>query len=147
MTILPEPGIKNVIIKKEFLKRVTNDNNRILRFRIVAEDKNRKSAYSSNLAVQSGQVSTGIGYVKPDSVSNTIQVGWSLGDVSTQILYDIFVGFDSSLPTYKTTTASTTYLLSKTGTTSVRVIIQASSTNPELNPSLEIYDSGTVSLV
>jgi len=51
------------------------------------------------------------------------------------------------LPTYKTTTASTTYLLSKTGTTSVRVIIQASSTNPELNPSLEIYDSETVSLV
>jgi hypothetical protein len=147
MAITPDPGIKNVIIKKDLLKKVTGDNNRIIRFRIVAEDKNRKSAYSSNFAVQSGAVTTGIGFTKPDPVSNTIQIGWSTGQAASQTLYDIFIGFDSSSPIYKTTTGETTYLFAKTGTTSVRVIVQASSIKPELNTDLEIYDSGTVSLV
>ena len=41
MPITPDPGIKNVIIKKELLGKVTSSNQKILRFRIVAEDKNR----------------------------------------------------------------------------------------------------------
>jgi len=62
-------------------------------------------------------------------------------------LYDVFVGFDSSVPTYRATTGSTNYSFLKTGTTSVRAIVQVSSINPTLNSALTIYDSGTESLV
>lgn len=74
-------------------------------------------------------------------------VNWSSGDVSTQIMYDVFVGFDSSAPAFRATTGSTNYSFLKTGTSSVRVIIQVSSINPALNEDLIIYDSQVVSLV
>lgn len=144
MPIVPDPGIKNVVIKKDLLKKVTGDNKRIIRFRIVSEDKNRKSAYSPNFAVASQTVSPGFGDL--NILGNTVIVNWG-AEVSTQILYDVFVGFDSSVPAYKSTTGSTTYSFLKTGTTSVRVVVQVSSINPVLNEDLEIYDSGIVSLV
>lgn len=144
MPIVPDPGIKNVVIKKDLLKKVTGDNKRIIRFRIVSEDKNRKSAYSPNFAVTSQTVLPGFGDL--NILGNTVIVNWG-AEVSTQILYDVFVGFDSSIPVYKATTGSTTYSFLKTGTASVRVVVQVSSINPKLNEDLEIYDSGIVSLV
>lgn len=147
MPITPDPGIKNVIIKKELLGKVTSSNQKILRFRIVAEDKNRKSAYSPIFSTQSSDIIPGIGRIVRDPDSNTILVNWSSGDVSTQILYDVFIGFDSAAPAYRTTTGSTSYLFLNTGTTSVRVVVQVGSINPILNADLEIFDSGTFSLV
>lgn len=147
MPITPDPGIKNVIIKKELLGKVTSSNQKILRFRIVAEDKNRKSAYSPIFSTQSSPIIPGIGRIVKDPDSNTILANWSSGDVSTQILYDVFIGFDSAAPAYRTTTGSTSYLFSNTGTTSVRVVVQVGSINPILNPDLKIFDSGTFSLV
>jgi hypothetical protein len=150
MPITPDPGIKNVIIKKELLGKVTSSNQKILRFRIVAEDKNRKSAYSTIFSTQSSDIIPGIGRIIPDPDSNTIEVKWSSGDLSTQALYDVFIGFDLGpldLPVYRTTTGSTSYLFSNTGTTSVRVVVQAESINPVFSEELIIFDSGTFSLV
>jgi hypothetical protein len=145
MANTPDKGIKNVVIKKELLGKVTGSNATIVRFRLVAEDKNRKSAYSQIFVKESGEIFIGVGDI--NVVGNTVIVNWASGEVSTQILYDIFVGFDSSAPTFRATTGSTNYSFLKTGTTSVRVIVQASSINPTLNENLKIYDSGTVSLV
>lgn len=145
MANTPDKGIKNVIVKKELLGKVTGSNATVVRFRIVSEDKNRKSAYSQIFVTESGQVFIGVGDINP--IGNTVFVNWSSGEISTQILYDIFVGFDSSAPTYMATTSSTNYSFLKTGTNSVRVIVQASSINPVLNQDLKIYDSGMVSLV
>jgi hypothetical protein len=145
MANTPDKGIKNVIVKKELLGKVTGSNATVVRFRIVAEDKNRKSPYSQIFVTESGEVFIGVGDI--NVVGNTVIVNWASGEVSTQILYDIFVGFDSSAPTFRATTGSTNYSFLKTGTTSVRVIVQVSSINPTLNEDLKIYDSGTVSLV
>jgi hypothetical protein len=145
MAITPDPGIKNVVIKKQSLGKVTGNNKTVLRFRIVAEDKNRKSAYSPIVFTESEKVEDGTGDLR--QLGNTMFLSWDPGNLSTQILYDIFVGFDSSSPTYRATTGSTNYSFLKTGTTSVRAVVQVSSINPTLNPSLTIYDSGTESLV
>ena len=147
MSKTPDKGIKNVIIKKELLGKVTSSNAKILRFRIVAEDKNRKSAYSPIFSTQSSNIVPGIGRIIRDEDSNTILANWSSGDVSTQILYDVFVGFDSADPVYKATTGSTSYLFLNSGTTSVRVVVQAGSINPAFSEDLIIFDSGTFSLV
>lgn len=145
MTNTPDQGIKNVIVKKELLGKVTGSNATVVRFRLVSEDKNRKSPYSQIFVVESGEVFIGIGDI--NVVGNTVFVNWSSGDVSTQIMYDVFVGFDSSAPAFRATTGSTNYSFLKTGTSSVRVIIQVSSINPALNEDLIIYDSQVVSLV
>lgn len=145
MSNTPDKGIKNVVIKKEFLGKVTGSNATVVRFRIVAEDKNRKSAYSQIFVTESGEVFIGVGDI--NVVGNTVIVNWASGDVSTQIMYDVFIGFDSSAPAFRATTGSTNYSFLKTGTTSVRVIVQVSSINSVLNEDLKIYDSGTESLV
>jgi hypothetical protein len=142
---MSDKGIKNVVIKKELLGKVTSSNARILRFRIVAEDKNRKSAYSKIFITGSEAVVIGNGDI--NIVGNTVLLNWSSGQTSTQIMYDIFVGFDGIVPKYVGSTGSHNYSFLKNGTQSVRAIVQISSLKPVLVDSLEIYDSGIVSLV
>jgi hypothetical protein len=145
MTITPDPGIKNVVIKKELLGKVTENNKTVLRFRIVAEDKNRKSAYSPIFFAESEEINPGTGDL--EQLGNTLLLSWDPGNISTQTLYDVFVGFDSSAPTYRATTGSTNYSFLKTGTTSVRAIVQVSSINPTINETLTIFDSQAKGLV
>lgn len=142
---MSDKGIKNVVVKKELLGKVTSSNSRVVRFRIVADDKNRKSAYSKIFITGSEAVIIGPGDV--NIVGNTVMANWSSGQASTQITYDVFAGFDGAVPSYVGTTASQNYSFLKNGTQSVRVIVQASSINPILTEVLEVYDSGTVSLV
>lgn len=136
---MADKGIKNVIIKKELLGKVTSSNSRVVRFRIVSEDKNRKSAYSKIFITGSEAVIIGPGDI--NLIRNTVMVNWSSGQISTQIVYDVFVGFDGAIPTYIGSTASQNYSFLKNGTQSVRVVIQASSINPVLADYLEVYDS------
>jgi hypothetical protein len=140
-----DKGIKNVVIKKESLGKVTSSNSRIIRFRIVSEDKNRKSAYSKIFIAGSDTVLLGAGDI--NKVGNTILVNWKTTQASIQITYDIFVGFDGATPTYLDSTGSKSYSFLKNGTQSVRVIVQISSNNPQLAEYLEVYDSGLFSLV
>jgi hypothetical protein len=142
---MADKGIKNVIVKKEFLGKVTSSNSRVVRFRIVSEDKNRKSAYSKIFITGSEAVIIGQGDI--NLVGNTVMVNWSSGQISIQIIYDVFAGFDGATPTYIGSTGSQNYSFLKAGTQSVRVVVQASSISPVLTESLEVYDSGTVSLV
>jgi len=151
---MADKGIKNVVIKKEFLGKVTSSNSRVVRFRIVSEDKNRKSAYSKIFIAGSDVIVTGPGDI--NKVGNTILVNWTTGQASIQITYDIFVGFDGATPTYLDSTGSKSYSFLKNGTQSVRVVVQISSTSPKLEDvydqnnvrtnHLEVY-SGTLSLV
>lgn len=143
---MADKGIKNVVIKKEFLGKVTSSNSRVVRFRIVSEDKNRKSAYSKIFITGSDAVVIGAGAI--NKVGNTaILVNWTTGQSPIQITYDIFVGFDGANPTYLDSTGSNNYSFLKNGTQSVRVIVQISSTNPQLADYLEVYDSGLFGLV
>lgn len=57
------------------------------------------------------------------------------------------MGFDGATPSYLGTSGSQNYSFLKTGTQSVRAVVQISSINPVLTENLEIYDSGIVSLV
>lgn len=142
---MADKGIKNVVVKKELLGKVTSSNSRVVRFRIVAEDKNRKSAYSKIFITDSEAVVIGDGDI--NIVGNTILLNWSIGQTSLQILYDVFAGFDGAIPSYVGSTGSQNYSFLKNGTQSVRAIVQVSSITPELTESLEVFDSGTVSLV
>jgi hypothetical protein len=134
-----DKGIKNVVIKKEFLGKVTSSNSRVVRFRVLSEDKNRKSAYSKIFISGSDVVVTGPGDI--NQVGNTILVNWTTRQTSTLITYDIFVGFDGAVPTYLDSTGSNSYSFLKNGTQSVRVVVQISSTSPKLE---DVFDEDNV---
>jgi hypothetical protein len=151
---MADKGIKNVIIKKDLLGKVTSSNARVVRFRLIAEDKNRKSAYSKIFITGSDAVIVGEGDVNP--IGNSIFVNWSVGEGSTQLTYDIFAGFDGAIPTYRGSTSSQNYSFLKQGTQSVRVVVQVSTIDPKkfaevtingiTTNHLDVY-SETVSLV
>jgi hypothetical protein len=141
-----DPGIKNIIVKKELLGKVTSDNGRVARFRLVSEDKNRKSAWSQVFLVNSEIVQVLPGDL--NIVGNTIIVNWSKGSrTSTQEMYDVFVSFDGGAYSNVGISIGTSYSFLKTGTSSVRVLVQIASINPVIKPALKVYDSGVRSLV
>jgi len=143
---MADKGIKNVIIKKDLLGKVTSSNTRVVRFRIVAEDKNRKSPYSQIFITGSDVVIGGPGDI--NIIGNSVLVNWGGdGEFRTQIMYDVFAGFDGQTPKYVGSGGGPGYSFLKNGTQSVRVIVQTSSIEPKLSQDLEVYDSGIVSLV
>lgn len=142
---MADPGIKNVVVKKEFLNKVTSYNTISTRFRIVAEDKNRKSSWSKIYNVSSIPVTILPGDL--NVIGNTVLVNWSQGPLSIQITYDIFAGFDGAPISYVGSSSTTNFSFLKNGISSVSVIVQRSSINPKLVESLRVYASGTRSLV
>ena len=143
---MSDPGIKNIIIKKELLGKITSENGRVARFRLVSEDKNRKSAWSQIFFVNSEPVQVLPGDL--NVIGNTILVNWSKGSrTSTQEIYDVFVSFDGGEYSNVGISVGTSYSFLKTGTSSVRVLVQLASINPEINSQLKVYDSGVRSLV
>jgi hypothetical protein len=69
------------------------------------------------------------------------------GDELNRPSYDIFVKFDSGVFSYHGTSPIHSYSFLNTGTTSVHVKIQISSSIKEVKPGLVIFDSGVLSLV
>lgn len=143
---MADSGIKNVIVKKSLLGKVTSENSRVIRFRLVAEDKNRKSAWSQIFLVESQAINVLPGDL--NIVGNTILVNWSNNsDLTTQINYDIFASFDGGDFSHVGVTGNTSHSFLKNGTSSVRVIVQVASINPVINSTIKVYDSGVRSLV
>lgn len=143
---MADAGIKNVVVKKELLGKVTSENARIARFRLVAEDKNRKSAWSQIFLVNDELVQVLPGDIA--QIGNTILVNWSNGsNPAEQIKYDIFAQYDSGVATHVGTTTGTSFSFLKTGTpTSVTVTVQLASIKPVISLSIKVF-SGTKSLV
>jgi hypothetical protein len=139
-------NIKKVFITNDKLGAIGAGNTYLLRYRIVSEDKNRFSHWSSIYQISGDTVShNNIGDL--NIIGNTISVTWS--DTKVRNSYDIFVAFDnsSSDPVYKSTVNNNTYSFLKTGTTNVKVIVQVGSMDKVIDPDLKIYDSGWESII
>ena len=138
--------IKKVIIKNKNLPSVTFDDNSLfysVRYRIISEDKNRTSQWSPINILSDDSIVAVSGAI---SISPTITTAvW--GDEANWPKYDIFVGFDSAIPTYHGTSPIHTYSVINTGTENIRIVVQVESSKKELSPNLEVYDSGIGSLV
>lgn len=145
---MADAGIKNVIVKKEFLGKVSSENDRVIRFRIVAEDKNRKSAWSQIFLVNGELVQVLPGDIAV--IGSTILVNWSNGsNPAEQIKYDVFVQYDGSATiAHVGTTTGTSFSFLKAGTPqSIRVIVQLASIKPSISASIKIFDSGVRSAI
>lgn len=144
---MADTGIKNVVVKKEFLGKVSSENGRVIRFRLVAEDKNRKSAWSQIFMVNGELVQVLPGDISV--VGNTILVNWSNGsNPAEQIKYDVFVKYDTASEVHVGTTTGTSFSFLKTGTpASIKILVQLSSIKPVISTSIKIFDSGTRSAI
>jgi hypothetical protein len=141
---MADQGIKRVIIKKSSLPAIDfNSVGYMFKYRVISEDRNRTSQWSPINLILDDSITTVSGALQ---ISQTI-ITTVWGDEINRPRYDIFVGFDSQTPQYHGTSQNHMYSFLNTGETNVRVIVQIESSIKQLNENLEIYDSGSESLV
>ena len=141
---MADSNIKKLKIPKSSIPPIDHDTSKYnIRYRIISEDKNRVSHWSpiynsegQNIIVTSGAL----------SITETIITAvW--GDENNHPAYDIFVSFDGDPLFSHGTSLVHSYSFLNQGDTSVRVKVQLVSSKKEIKSSLNIYDSGTESLV
>jgi hypothetical protein len=141
---MADSNIKKLRVLKSSLPPIDHDTEKYnVRYRVISEDRNRVSHWSPiynsdgvDVVVTSGAVS---------KAGNIITAVW--GDQNDFPEYDIFVKFDSSEFFYHGKSKVHSYSFLKTGTTSVRVKVQIISSKKEIKAALNVFDSGTVSLI
>jgi hypothetical protein len=139
-----DANIKKIRILKSSLPPIDHDTLKYnLRYRIVSDDRNRTSHWSPIYNISGETVESVNGSLLV--VQNIISAVWD--DANNYPEYDIFVKFDSEDFFYHGTSKVHSYSFLKTGTTSVRVKVQIVSSKKEIKAALNIFDSGTVSLV
>jgi hypothetical protein len=139
-----DSNIKKLRIPKASLPPIDYDTLKYnTRYRIISEDRNRTSHWSPiynsdgvSLVVTSGAVSR---------AGNVITAVWE--DQNDFPEYDVFVKFDSNDFFYHGKSKVHSYSFLKTGSTTVRVKVQIVSSKKEIKAALNIFDSGTVSLL
>jgi uncharacterized protein (DUF2141 family) len=141
---MADANIKKTRILKSALPAIDHDTLKYnARYRLISEDKNRTSHWSPiynsdgvDIVVTSGAVS---------KTGDVITAVW--GDQNDFPEYDVFVKFDSNDFFYHGKSKVHSYSFLKTGTTTVRVKVQVISSKKEIKAALNVFDSGTVSLI
>lgn len=140
---MADSGIKKVRIPKNQLPPVGDDNEHLIRYRVISDDKNRVSHWSPIFIVpaqDTQQVSGQLIYT-----GGILIAVW--GDELDRPSYDVFVKFDGGSYEYHGTSLTHTYTFLNTGTTSARVAIQVEGINKTRNAALTIFESSVVSVV
>jgi len=121
----PDSGIKKVIVLKSSLPQRSGMNeNYVVRFRIVSEDKNRSSHWSTKYRLPLQSVATVPFSFTASQSSNTVTAVWT-PTIDTKSEFDVYVKWDSGNWEYATTVYSTMFAtIIKDGATSVKVAVQ-----------------------
>jgi hypothetical protein len=140
---MADAGIKKLTIPKNQLPPVGDNNEYVVRYRVISEDKNRYSHWSPIFSATALEIEEVDGELIVSG--NTSTVIW--GDENARPKYDIFVKFDGGSYAYHGTSPIHTYSFINTGTTNVRAAIQVEGINKVRNAELTIFESSIVSLV
>lgn len=142
---MADSGIKKVIIKKSDLPAVGPNNNFMVRYRIISEDKNRVSHWSPRYNLLSQLPTQVNGAV--EITQKTINVIWTdNNDNKNRSAYDIFAKIDNGSFIYYGTTYNNSFSFLNPGGSSVTVAVQIESYKKERNAVLTVYTE-TESLV
>jgi hypothetical protein len=134
---MADQGIKKVVIPRSSLPAVTQNNQHIVRFRIVSEDRNRTSEWSQKFFMSGSTISD---IDSEHSVSGkVVSLVWD--DPNRRAAYDIFAKFDNADFVYITTTSSTSHSFINQATTTFRYAIQVQAIGKVYSPDLVLYES------
>jgi hypothetical protein len=139
-----DSNIKKTRILKSSLPPVDHDTEKYnIRYRIISENRNRTSHWSP---IYNSNGATVVGTTGALSITEEIITAvW--GDENLHPAYDVFVSFNGNAFFWHGTSAVHSYSFLNEGTTTVRVKIQLVSSKKQIKAALNIFDSGTVSLV
>jgi len=143
------PVIKKVIIPRSSLSAVNDNNEYLVRFRVVSDDRNIFSQWSPIFVVPDLPL---VPITSSVQILGT-QVTLTWQDTTQRAAYDIFIKRDTGDYVFATTTTQRSYQFTNTATTSLRYIIQAEGLLQDdqgtkaLNPTLKLFESQPISVV
>lgn len=137
---MADQGIKKVIIPKSSLPSVSSNNEYIVRFRIISEDKNTYSEWSPKFLINGSTISE----IDSDYLisGRVITIVWD--DPDRRAAYDIFLKVGTGEYTYHGSSTATTYSFINPSTSTLQYVIQVQSIDKVYNPSLKIYESEVI---
>jgi hypothetical protein len=119
----PDPGIKKVIVQKSTLPGYFGtDQQYVVRYRIVSEDKNRTSHWSLQYKLDATPQEQIDYSIVVNELNNTVTVVWN--NVKDVKEYDVYSNWDSLGWNYVTTVATTTFASLITGSSTVQIAVQ-----------------------
>ena len=140
-----DANIKKLRILKASLPPTDHDSLAyVLRYRVISDDRNRTSHWSPIYNISASGVISVTGALSV--TTNIITAIWP--NTNNSPSYNVFVSFNGGSFSFSGNTISNSYSFLKTaGATNVRVKVQVASSKKEIKAALNIFDSGTVSLV
>ncbi len=120
-----DSGIKKVIIPKSSLPEISGENqNYVIRFRVVSEDKNRSSHWSTKYRLPVPSVAQIDYRVAIDQSHDMVTAVW-VPEAGTKAEFDVYVKWDNEEWQFVSTVFTTTYsTIIKTGANHVQVAVQ-----------------------
>lgn len=138
--------VKKIIVPRSQLIPVDGANQALVRFRILSDDRNRFSEWSSIFSLTSGGVlDIPSAIFRSGAIGSIVTVGWRGLPANTS--FDIFVSNDDSPMLYEGTTSDNRYVFIISGEETYQFSIQRSSISKTYDPSLQIFESEVFNVV
>lgn len=139
---MPDAGIKKVIVPKSSLPRQSGANqNYVVRFRIVSEDKNRSSHWSTKYRLAIPAVEQIDYRIAVEQSHDMVTAIW-VPENGTRSEFDVYVKWDSETWQFVSTVFTTSYsTIIKTGATHVQIAVQVPTFPKERFPGATLFES------
>jgi hypothetical protein len=139
-------AVKKVIIPKSKLKPIDQDNNFLVRFRIISDDRNGISEWSQIFSLSS---QTAESLYDPQVASftsgNVLNIVWQ--NLPADLQLDIFLKVDGGQYVYKGTSLGSNYLTINPAESTYQFALQISSISKKYSESLKVFESEVLDVV
>jgi hypothetical protein len=144
-----DANIKKIKILNKDLPPINTLNEHVLRYRVISDDRNRSSEWSSVYIVPSYSIVSISGNINKVGVTTApagfFSVSWT--DSKPRPRYDVFVKFDNAASySYHGTATGNVYTFPNTGTINVRVAIQPEGISKTRTIGLTLFESTVIAI-
>jgi hypothetical protein len=139
-------SVKKVVIPRSQLIPVDGSSQTLIRFRIISDDRNRFSEWSSIFSVTTGEeISLTAARFASASLGSMVEIAWD--GLPSGISLDIFTSEDGEDMTYHGTTSDNRYIFIRSAEETYQFSIQRSSINKAYDEFLQIFESEVFDVV
>jgi hypothetical protein len=139
-------AIKRVVIPNSELIPIDANNQYLVRFRVLSDDRNRFSEWSPIFSIAGAGVPVlSEARVASFMVGSVVNIVWEGSPAGSE--FDIFVGYDGDQPSYHGTTSEGKYLFISSAEENYRFAIQVSSISKTYDEFLQIFESELIDVV
>lgn len=140
------PTVKKVVIPRSELIPVDGANQTLVRFRIISDDRNRFSEWSSIFSLaNSNAITPSTANFASAPVGSIVMLAWQ--GIPSNTSLDIFISNDGEAPFYEGTTSENRYSFIISAQASYQFSVQRASIAKAYNESLQMFKSEVLNVV